>query len=99
MHTINVLRRKSFPLIISLVIAVAFLLTACGTNTGTGTGPTGNVPSTSAPTTVQGYGTVNGCPSDTVVSTTPSKPDVTIKLTDNGTTVNAHVGNVIEFDL
>jgi len=94
MHTINVVRRKSFPLIVSLVIAVAFLLTACGTNTGTGTG---NAPST--PTPVQSYGTTNGCPSNVVISTAPSKPDVTVKPTDTIHTINAHVGNVIEFDL
>lgn len=96
MHTINIARPKSFPLIVSLVIAVAFLLTACGTNTGTGTG---NAPSTPPPTAVQGYGTANGCPSNTAVTTAPSKPDIMVKLTDNGTTINAHVGNVIEFDL
>ncbi len=99
MHRVHVVKRRSFPLIVSLVIAVAFLLTACGKNAGTGTGSTGNTPSTPPPTVVQGYGTANGCPSDTVISTAPSKPDVTVKLTDNGTTVNAHVGNVIEFDL
>jgi hypothetical protein len=99
MHTINIVRQKSFPLIVSLVIAVAFLFTACGTNAGTGTGSTGNVPSTPAPTVVQGHGTSNGCPSDAVVSTAPSKPDVTVKPTDHSSTINAHVGNVIEFDL
>jgi predicted small secreted protein len=99
MRTIHVVKRKSFPLIVSLVIAVAFLLTACGKNAGTGTGSTGNGPSTPPPTVVQGYGTANGCPSDAVVSTAPSKPDVVVKLTDSSTTINAHVGNVIEFDL
>ena len=95
MQTLNAVRRKSLPLIIPLVIAVAFLLTACGTNTGTGTG---NAP-TPAPTTVQGYGTANGCPSNAVVSTAPSKPDITVKPIDSRGTINAHVGNVIEFDL
>ena len=96
MHTRNIVWRKSFPLIVSLIIAVAFLLTACGKNAGTGTG---NAPSTPPPTVVQGYGTSNGCPSDTVVSTAPSRSDVTVKLTDTNTMINAHVGNVIEFDL
>lgn len=100
MHTRNIVRRKSLPLIVSLIIAVAFLLTACGKNTGAGTGSTGSAPlSTPPPTVVQGYGTANGCPSDTVVSTAPSRPDVTVKLTDKNTTINAHVGNMIEFDL
>ena len=99
MHTINAEWRKSLPLLVSLVIGVAFLLTACGTNTGTGTGSTGNTPSTPAPTVVQGYGTANGCPSNAVVSTAPSKPDIIVKPTDSKSTINAHVGNVIEFNL
>ncbi len=99
MYKTNIVRRKSVPLIVSLVIAVTFLLTACGTKTGTGTGSTGNAPATPAPTTVQGYGTANGCPSNAVVSTTPSKPDVIVKPTDSKSTINANVGNVIEFDL
>jgi predicted small secreted protein len=100
MHTRNIVLRKSLPLIVSLIIAVAFLLTACGKNPGTGTGSTGNSPTpTPPPTVVQGYGTANGCPSDTVVNTAPSRPDVIVKLTDVNTTINAQVGNVIEFDL
>ena len=100
MHKLNIVRRKSLPLIVSLFIAVVFLLAACGKNAGTGTGSTGSTSSsTPPPTVVQGYGTANGCPSDTVVNTAPSKPDVTVKLTDTNTTINANVGNVIEFDL
>ena len=100
MQKLNVVRRKSIPLIVSLFIAIALLLTACGKNAGTGTGSAGSTPSsTPPPTVVQGYGTSNGCPSDTVITTAPSKPDVTVKLTDAHTTVNAHVGNVIEFDM
>lgn len=99
MHTRNMVRRKSLPLIVSLVVAVAFLLTACGTNTGKGTGSTGNASFTPTPTTVQGYGTANGCPNNTVVSSAPSKPDVTVKPTEATHTINVHVGNVIEFDL
>ena len=99
MHTRNLVQRKSIPLIISLIIAVALLLTACGKNAGTGTGSAGNPPSTPPPTVVQGYGTSNGCPSNAVVSTAPSKPDITVNLANNGTTINAQVGNVIEFDL
>jgi hypothetical protein len=100
MHKRNVVRRKSLPLIVSLFIAVALLLTACGKNAGTSTGSTGSAPSsTPSPTVVQGSGTANGCPSNTVVSTAPSKPDVTVTLAEHNTTINAHVGNVVEIDL
>ena len=100
MHKLHSGRRKSISLIVSLFIAVTFLLTACGKNAGTGTGSTGSAPSsTPTPPVVQGYGTSNGCPSDTVVNTAPSKPDVTVTLTNTNTTINAQVGNVIEFDL
>src|SRR5579884_279202 len=99
MHTLHSVRRKSIPLIISLFIAVALLLTACGKN-ATGTGSTGSTPSSTPPPTVaQSSGTSNGCPSNTVVSTAPSKPDVRVTLAEHNTTINAHVGNVIEIDL
>jgi predicted small secreted protein len=99
MHTRDIVRRKPLLLIVSLVIAIAFLLTACGTNAGKGTGSTGSTSPTPTPTTVQGYGTANGCPNNAVVSTAPSKPNVTVKPTDATHTINAQVGNVIEFDM
>ncbi len=95
MRTVNTFRRKSFLLIASLAILLTFLLAACGFKPGTGTGSA----SPPAPTTVQGYGTSNGCPSDVVVSTAPAAPNVTVKLSDSTATVNAHVGDVVEVDL
>jgi hypothetical protein len=95
MRTAYTVRRKSLSLIASLATLLAFMLAACGTHTGAGTGST----PPSAPTTVQGYGTSNGCPSDAVVSTAPAAPNVTVKPNDSATNVNAHVGNVVEVDL
>ena len=95
MRTVYTVRRKSFLLIVALATLLTFMLAACGTHTGAGTGST----PPSAPTTVPGYGTSNGCPSDAVVSTAPAAPNVTVKPSDNATTVNAHVGNLVEVDL
>ena len=95
MHTVYIVRRKSFLLIAAFATLLTFMLAACGTNTGAGTGST----PPSAPTAVQGYGTSNGCPSDVVVKTAPAAPNVTVKSTDNSATINAHIGNVIEVDL
>src|SRR5437588_10906360 len=95
MRTVYTVRRKSFLLIVALATLLTFMLAACGTHTGAGTGST----PPSAPTTVPGYGTSNGCPSDAVVSTAPAAPNVTVKSSNNNATVNAHVGDVIEVDL
>src|SRR5690349_12819487 len=94
MRTENIFRRKSFVCLASFATLLIFMLAGCGTHTGTGTGSTPPV----APT-VQGYGTSNGCPSDAVVSTAPAAPNVAVKPSDTGATVNAHVGDVIEVDL
>src|SRR5438105_2662893 len=96
MRTVDILRRKSWLLIASFAILLVFMLAACGTNPGTGTGST---PPPPVPTTVQGYGTSNGCPSDVVVNNAPAAPNVTVKSSDNNSTVNAHMGDVIEVDL
>jgi len=84
-------RRKSFLLIASLVTLLTFMLAACGTNSGTGASP--------VPTIVPGYGTSNGCPSDIVVNTAPAAPNVSVQPIDHNSVINAHVGDVIEFDL
>lgn len=72
-------------------LMLIFLLAACGaSSSSTGSG--------SPPTTVKGYGTAYGCPSDAVVSN-PRTPNVTINPSQSNTTVNAQVGNLIEIRL
>lgn len=99
MHTSDFLRRKSFMLLVSLAAALAFVLAACGTNGGTGSGSAGGSTPTPTPTTIAGYGTSNGCPSDAVVTSPPSTANVTVKIQNMNSTINAHVGDVVEIDL
>jgi hypothetical protein len=88
------------------IVGVLFLvLSACGPNpsstaTGSGSGSTTDTPTThSTPTptiTTGGYGSIHGCPSNTVVSTPLKQANVTIRNTDVNSTVIAHVGDTIE---
>lgn len=89
---VHAIRRKSFFLVIPLILALVFLLAACG-NATSGSNPSGT------PTTVKGYGTSHGCPSDAVVSTTPPAANVTVHMSQSHTTINAQKGNIVEFDL
>ena len=97
------IRRHSFILVLPLVTILAFLFAACGASSAgsgsTGTGAGAASSPTPAPTSVKGYGTAYGCPSDAVVPSPAGQPNVTIKLTDANTTVNAHTGDVIEVHL
>lgn len=91
---VHVIRRKSFFLVIPLVLTLVFFLAACGgTTSGSGSNPT------ASPTAVKGYGTSHGCPSDAVVSPAPPAANVTVHMAQSHTTINAQQGNVVEFDL
>jgi hypothetical protein len=91
---VHVIRRKSYFLVIPLVLTLVFFLAACtGTTSGSGSNP---APS---PTSVKGYGTSHGCPSNAVVSPAPPAANVTVHLAQSHTTVNAQTGNIVEFDL
>ena len=94
MCRIHIVSRRSLLLIVSLTF---FVLAACGPNRGVGSGA-GSTP-TPTPTTIQGEGTAYGCPSNTVVTTTPPAANLTVNLTDANSTVTAHVGDVIEIQL
>src|SRR5947209_6931320 len=83
-------RRRTWFLVGSLVAILAFMLTACGSNTGTTS--TGSAPATPVVNT-------NGCPNSTVVGTAPSPANVVLTQSKHSTTVTAHVGDVIEVDL
>lgn len=88
-----------------LIAALVLLLTACGrgagstgsssSSTGASSAPTVGV----TPTAVAGYGSSNGCPSDMVVASAQSNPNVIVNQTNANTAVAAHDGDIIEFRL
>ncbi len=90
-------KRRSFFLLISLVAALTFVLAACGKNPGSGSSSTGSAPS--PVTTATSVVNPNGCPNNAVVSTAPAPATLVLKLTDSRSTVNAHMGDVIEIHL
>lgn len=78
------------------LLALALLLVACGGATGSAArASSGGSSATPAPTSVKGYGTSNGCPSDAVVSST-SPANVTADINSPNQTVSAHNGDMIE---
>lgn len=87
--------RHSFVLVGLLVVVMAFVLAACGTSVGSGTG---SAKSTSSPTPVASAAKT-GCPSSTVMNTPPAPANVVLKANNNNTVVNAKVGDVVEVDL
>jgi hypothetical protein len=91
------LRRKVLCSVLFFTI-IASLLAACGTRSG-GVGKDSISPSATASpfTTVSGYGTDQGCPSNVVVSTAPATPDVTVGPTSG--TINIHKSEVIEIHM
>jgi hypothetical protein len=97
MRMVQIGRRKSLWVIISLTTALAFILTACGTNSNSGSSSTSNG-TTPAPVATSIVNS-NGCPSNAVVSTTSSPANVVLKTSNSNTTVNARQGDVIEVQL
>jgi len=93
MRTVQIARQRSTWLIISLVTTLTFVLAACGTNSGSA--PT----STSSAPTPTGVVNPHGCPSNTVVSTSPAPANVVLKPANSNTTVDVHQGDVIEIHL
>ncbi len=85
---------KQLFLLVSLAALLTFVLAACG---GSGSGIV--MTPTLTRTTVPGYGTAHGCPSDAVVTPVPPSANVTVKMTDANTTITAHIGDVIEVQL
>lgn len=101
MRKIRVLNQKPFVYIFALILV--FVLTACGAHSGTTVGSNGehNPASPPTPTTaiIAGYGTANGCPSNAVVSSPPSKADVIVQTPQAQASIAAHTGNSIEVRL
>lgn len=102
MRTVHILQRRTLLPAVSLVIALTFILAACGTITvpGSSSGSTGNSPSPTATTGSTGItgSTTAGCPSNAVVTSKPTA-NVTVNLKDMNSTVTAHVADIIEVDL
>jgi hypothetical protein len=100
MQKYHIIRRRGFVLIVPLLAILAILFAGCGASgSGTSTGSGSESSPTPAPTTVKGYGSANGCPSDAVVTPPSGQPNVIVKLTDSNTVINAHTGDVIEVHL
>jgi hypothetical protein len=95
MRAVQIDRRRSIWLIISLATVLVFVLTACGTNSGSGSTSTGSTPPSTSTSTVSPH----GCPSNAVIGTTPTPANVVLKPSNSSTTINAHQGDVIEIQL
>jgi hypothetical protein len=89
--------RRKISVFIGLFVLLIFLA-ACG-SAGTTTGSQPQPTSAATPTATQGYGTVNGCPNNTVVTSLPSRAQVAVTGEKFNATVNAHPGQVIEIRL
>ncbi len=93
MYSIHRAKPMALFLIVSLAALLAFTLAACGS----GARPASTA--TPTPTTIQGYGTAHGCPSDAVVTAVPPAAQVIVKRADAHAPIKAHVGDVIEIQL
>jgi hypothetical protein len=94
MWSIHSASYKQLFLLVLLAALLTFVIAACG---GSGSG-IGSTP-TPTPTSVQGYGTVHGCPSDAVVTPASTVANVTVTLSDANAAVTAHLGDVLEIQL
>src|SRR5260370_21573315 len=100
MRSTHVLWQKKFLYSVFFVTIFAFVLAACGArSSGTTTASTPTPSSIPTAGMVPGYGTTYGCPSDVVVNTAPSSPNVTVKPQQGGTVINAHQGDVMEIQM
>lgn len=94
----HMIRRQSILFIVPIVLILAFLLAACGTNSGSGTS-TGSSGSTRVPAPTTAKSTATGCPSNAVINPPPANPNVTIQLSNSNATIIAHNGDLIEVRL
>ncbi|GHO86920.1 hypothetical protein [Dictyobacter formicarum] len=89
-----------------VMILLLVVLAACGnsdsnSSTGGKSTTTGGAPTTAnqptpMPTSIPGYGTTQGCPSDVVISNAPKANQSVALKSQTGTTVTTHKGDVIE---
>jgi hypothetical protein len=97
MRTVQIGKRKSLWLLLSLATALVFILTACGTNSSSGSGSTttGTTPAPVATSTTN----ANGCPSNAVVNSAPTPANIVLNTSNSNKMVTAHQGDVIEIQL
>ncbi|HYX48764.1 MAG TPA: hypothetical protein VE843_03430 [Ktedonobacteraceae bacterium] len=97
MRMVQIGKRNSLWLLLSLATALVFILTACGTNSNSGSGSTttGTTPAPIATSTPNS----NGCPSNAVVTTASSPANVVLKTSNSNKMVTVHQGDVIEIQL
>lgn len=102
MHTYaGIMRRRLLILVVPCALILILVLAACGTNTSTGSAPgatTTPVVTTSA-TGTPGQGTAEGCPSTSTVTSAPPSANVVLTNANNGSTVNAKKGDIIQVNL
>ncbi len=95
-HDTKPVFRQFLGFIAAVSFSLLFLLTACGANSS---GGTGSPAPSNTPTTVSGYGSGYGCPSNAVVTNTPVTANVMVKLSQTNSPITAHVGDVVEIQL
>nr|BBH94496.1 hypothetical protein KTA_26950 [Thermogemmatispora argillosa] len=97
--------RSWWLVIVPALVALLVGLGACGTNAATSGGASQSTPTpiksaaTPTATTVKGYGTSHGCPSDAVVAETLPEQAVIVRNTQNGQTITVHRGTLVVFEL
>ena len=93
-------KRALIPLGLLALCIMAFSFASCGAaSTGGNVAGSASATAVSAPVVIKGYGSTNGCPSDTVVNTVPTQANVVLQPSDANTTITAHSGDVIEVRL
>lgn len=85
---------RAFLVAGSFLLALVFVLSACGTNTATGS-QSGSTPT---PTTTLQAST-NGCPDSAAVTNTPAPASVVLTNKSTGDTVSVNKGKVVEVRL
>ncbi len=105
-HTTTNIKQSLSPFFLALMLLVVTItVAACGTNAGsssggsTGSSSGSGTSSKSHAATVKGYGTAQGCPSDSVVSSAPPAANVVVKQNMTHSPIMAHVGDIIEIQL
>lgn len=85
-------------LLTMLMLVLACVLAACGTNSITGS-PGGQGTASPIPSPTQGQASLHGCPGAAVVATRPTPAGVVLTTKNSGSTVNVTRGETIEVDL
>lgn len=100
MRRVQIDRRKSLWLVLSLATVFTFILTACGTNSGAGSSSnSGGTTGTTPVPVATGVTSPNGCPTSAVVGTPSTQANVVLKASNSNTAVTARLGDMIEVQL